>query len=282
MLGYLLAIGLGLGIYLIYEGLTNPQSPRPPRFERTRDFLVRAGLREVGPVQFTAFSLASGLVIGGLAYLLLHWPASAALIGVAGLFAPLAYYSRRHNRRQFELQRCLPDAIGQLRDQVRTGLALQEALSGLATHGPEALRPEFETLVRDIGRLRGLEPALTAMGDRLADPVVDMLVTSLRLHENVGGSLSQILDRLAQAARGEYQTQQTIRAQQARNVTVARIIAGISILLLVGLRQVNTDYMAVYNGPGQALLIGELLFIALGYGVMLWIARPPAETRVMR
>ena len=79
-----------------------------------------------------------------------------------GLVAPLGYYVQRHDRRRAELQAALAEAIGQMRDAIRTGLSVQETLGALARSGPEPLRPEFARLVREM-RLAGFEPALTAM-----------------------------------------------------------------------------------------------------------------------
>ena len=76
-----------------------------------------------------------------------------------------------------------------------------EALAGLAHSGPPALRPEFARLVREA-RLDGFGPAVQAMRDRLADPVVDLVAAGLALNDRLGGrNVSQVLDRLAHATR---------------------------------------------------------------------------------
>ena len=53
---------------------------------------------------------------------------------------PYVYYVRRHDRRRAAVQDALVEAIEQLRDAIRTGLSVQEALAGLARSGPSALR----------------------------------------------------------------------------------------------------------------------------------------------
>ena len=172
MVALLLSVVLGAGIYLLYEGLTNPRPPTapPPRLRGVEEFLIRAGLRDVTPRDFVVFSVGAGLVVGGLAQLLPGWGVISVLAAGAGLVAPLAYYVQRHNRRRAALQTALAEAIGQLRDAIRTGLSVPEALVSPARSGPETLRPEFAALVREM-RLVGSEPALAAMRDRLADPL---------------------------------------------------------------------------------------------------------------
>ncbi len=285
MTALLLSVAFGAAIYLLYEGLTNP---RPPSSERRRlrgveEFLIRAGLREVSPRDFLTFSLGTGVVVGVLTHLLLGWGVVSVIAAGLAVAAPTAYYVQRHDRRRATFQVALVEAIGQLRDGIRTGLSVQEALVGLARTGPETLRPEFGILVREM-RLAGFESSVAAMRERLADPVFDVLAATLLLNDRLGGrNVSQVLDRLAHATRAELRIQQELRAFQARNVLSARIVSAVPLVVLVVLRQVNPGYLAMFNDwSGQMVLAGCVLSVALGYGGMLWMTRLPSEGRVLQ
>jgi tight adherence protein B len=169
-----------------------------------------------------------------------------------------------------------------MRDGIRAGLSVPEALAGLAEHGPEVLRPELTRLVRDM-RLVGLPRALAEARERLADPLFDMTATALALNEAVGGrNVSAVLDRLAHAARGQLAAQEELRVQQARNVLSARIVAAMPLVVLVAARALNPQYMAVFDTPGgQLILAGCAASVALGYAAMRWITRLPGEPRVL-
>lgn len=278
------SVALGAAIYLIYDGLTNPR----PAAERRRlrgveDFLRRAGLHDVTPGQFVLFSLGAGALVGTSAQLLLGWGLVSALAALLGTAAPFAYYLHRHERRRAAVQGALVDAIAQLRDAIRTGLSVPEAMASLARSGPEPLRPEFETLVRDMA-LDGFEPALVRMRDRLADPLFDVVAASLLLSDALGGrNASRVLDRLQQSTRAQLRVQEELTAYQARNKLSARIVAAVPLIVLVGIRQVNPSYLAVFDDwAGQLLLAGSVVSIAIGYAAMLWTTRLPGEPRVMR
>jgi tight adherence protein B len=218
-----------------------------------------------------------------IAHLVLGWVVVSLLVTVLGLIAPLLYYLHRRDRRRGAMQDGLVDAIGQLRDAIRTGLSVQNALVSLAHSGPQSLRPEFARLAREI-RLLGFEPAIRAMRERLADPVFDVVAASLVLNDRLGGrNVSQVLDRLAQATRAELRVQQEIRAYQAKNVLSAQIVAGVPLVVLIAIRAINPSYLALFDGwPGQLLLAGCVVSIALGYAGMLWITRLPGEQRVLQ
>lgn len=285
MIALLLSVTFGAGVYLLYEGLTNPRQPAVPRRARTSvdEFLLRAGLPDVTPREFVLFSVCAALVTGLVAHLLLGWVIVSALAALLGLVGPLAYYVQRHERQRAVLQNGLAEAIAQLRDAIRTGLSIQDALVGLARTGPEALRPEFAILAREM-RMVGGEAALTNMRDRLADPLFDVVAATLILNDQLGGrNVSQVLDRLAHATRAQLKVQEELRAYQAQTVMSARVIAAMPLVVLIAIRQVNPRYLAVFNDwSGQLLLALCLVSVVIGYASMLWLTRLPGERRILR
>ena len=282
----LLSLTLGLAVWLVYDGLVRPGRPgpaQPARWLRLRDALVRAGVHDVGPREFALFSLGAGGLCFLMTQLALGWPLVSLLAAALGLTAPTAYYAGRHARQRAATQAALVEAIGQLRNAIRAGLSVQEALAGLARHGPEPLRPEFAALVRDI-RLRGFAPALEGFQDRFADPLVDTIVAALALNDTLGGrNIGQVLDQLEAATRAELRVQEELRAYQARTVYSARVIAALPLAVLAGVRALNHDYLAVFDSAaGQLVLVGCLLSTAVGYTTMIWLTRLPAQERVLR
>jgi tight adherence protein B len=283
MIPVVLSITFGIGVFLLYTGLTTPPSrPNHPSRRIIERFLSRAGLRGVRPREFAFVMTATSLVTGLTAQLLLGWPAVSVLVaGIGGLF-PIAYTLRRYDRRRAIVQTALVQAIGQLRDAIRSGLSMQEALVSLARSGPEALRPEFTQLARDL-RLSGLEAAVSAMREQLADPVFDVAAATLLLNDRLGGrNVSQVLDRLANATRAELRVQQELRAYQARTVLSARIIAAVPLVLLFVIRLLNPGYLDLFSTAGGQLLMSAcVVSVVLGYASMLWLTRLPSEPRVL-
>ncbi len=283
-----LSLTFGIAAYLLYDGLTDAAragtGTTTPETKTTRvaDFLTRAGLHDVTPRDFILFSTGAGLASGLAAQLFLGWSVMSVVTAGLGAAAPFIYYVRRHDRRREVLQEAMADAIAQLRDSIRTGLSVQEALAGLARNGPASLRPEFTRLVRETPLL-GFELAVSGLRERLADPVTDTACAALLLNELLGGrNVGQVLDQLARATRAQYKVQQEIRAHQAKNVLTARIVALVPLVVLMGIRKVNPGYLSVFSSAsGQLLMAACLVAIALGYAAMLWMTRLPADPRVL-
>ncbi len=281
----LLSLGFGFGVYLLFEGLTSPRRERQEtdRLRRLRDFLHRSGLHDVSPRDFLLFSLGAGLLGALVTQQLLRWAFLSPLAGLLGACLPYVYFARREQRRRAVFQVALADAVAQLRDGIRTGLSVQEALIGLARTGPDVLRAEFSALVRE-SRLDGFETSLNALRDRLADPLFDQVAATLVLNEQLGGrNVSQVLDRLAASTRGQLRVQQDIRAQQAQNAVTALVMVLIPVFLLVAIRVLNPDYLTVFSvWPGQLVLIACFISLVVGYRAVRWCAQLPGEPRVLR
>jgi tight adherence protein B len=284
MIPLLLSLTFAGGVYLTFNGLVRPRAAwlGSLRLQTARDFLNRAGLHEVTARDFCLFSVASGALAALVAQLFLGWGVVSGLVGALGLLGPYAYYVRRHDRRRAAIQDALVEAIEQLRDAIRTGLSVHEALAGLARSGPEALRGEFASLSRDA-RLLGFDSALGATRDRLSDPVFDVVACALAINDRLGGRLvSQVLDRLAEATRAQLRIEHEVRAHQARTVLSARIVAAAPLVALIGLRASNPRYLAIFDSlAGQLVLIGCAASIALGYAAMLYLTRLPGQRRVL-
>lgn len=284
MVPLLVSVAFGVGIYLLYEGLTSPRrlAATRNRLRTVEALLVRVGLPDAPARDVLLFSLGAAMIGGLTLQLLLGWVVVSLFVAVLAAGLPVTLFLRRQHRRRAALQVVLVAAIAQLRDAIRTGLSVPEALAGLARTGPESLREEFRTLAREL-RLLGFEPAITSMRERLADPVFDLVAATLILNDRLGGrNLSQVLDRLAQATRAQLRTQDALRAYQARNVFSARIVAAVPLVVLFGIRQVNPGYLAVFDSwPGQLLLAGCLVSVVVGYAAMRWTSRLPGEPRVV-
>jgi Flp pilus assembly protein TadB len=264
-----LALGAlaGLGLLLLYAGLTRPTT-RPPDVSG-------------GPSLLLA-SVVVGLLAGVGAWLLSGWPV-LTLAGLAGgLLLPRVWTARTQAAEQAARSEALAEVAAGLRDAVRGGLGVTDALGGLARWGPPALRGELTEVAAQAAVL-GLPHALEGFARRLRDPLADLLAATLALNQRLGGrNLSEVLDELATSIRAEAHTLREIRARQAQQRLSARLVAAAPIGILLAIRQTNPAYLAPFASPlGQAVLLLALAMIAAGYAAMVRLATPPAGARLL-
>jgi tight adherence protein B len=195
---------------------------------------------------------------------------------------PVAIVSGRARRRQRELADVWPEAVDNLASAVRAGLSLPEALAGLATRGPEALRPAFRSFASDYQTTGRFSDSLDRLKEALADPVGDRVVEGLRVAREVGGGeLGRLLRNLSSYLRDDQRTRSELESRQAWTVNGARLAVAAPWLVLFMLC-FQPDVIGRYSSPGGVLVLaGGAASCLVAYRLMLRVGRLPVERRVL-
>jgi tight adherence protein B len=178
-----LALLLGLGVFLVFDACTSPPSTGSPALARARaalvGWMVAGGLGAVSPVQFAAACLGAGLAVAAIVVVLIG-STTVALVGFcAGCYAPLGYYRSRGKGVRRARQQCWPEAIELLAGAVRAGDTLPTAVALVAERGPAPLRAPFRAVVADHRVSGDFVGALERLGVALAEPTADRVVATL-------------------------------------------------------------------------------------------------------
>src|SRR5699024_6390169 len=125
--------------------------------------------------------------------------------------------------------------------------------------------------------------ALDRLKDRLADPVADRIIESLRLTREVGGTdLGRLLRTLSQFLREDLRARGELEARQPWTVKGSRLAAVARWMILAML---STRSQAVEAFNSSAVLV--VLFVCAAatgaaYLIMVRLGRLPEDERVMR
>ena len=279
----LLGVLAGLGLVLVVSPWLWPTASRSP--SRTSPGLVRERLTQAGLHRLTPGALLFGSVLaaagaGAVLFALVPVAAVAVAAALAGFALPFAVVSRRASARRRVARGNWPDVVDHLVSGVRSGLALPDTLVTLANTGPETTRLAFRQFELDYRATGNFGLCLDRVKDRLADPVADRILETLRMSRDVGGNdLTAVLRSLASYLRQEAAIRAEVTARQSWVVNAARLGAvapWITLLLLASRREAA----AAYNSPaGLALIVGGLVVSAIAYRLMVALGRLPAERR---
>ncbi|HEX6678591.1 MAG TPA: type II secretion system F family protein [Actinomycetes bacterium] len=275
---------LAAGLVLIGLGMAGRR--RPPRRRRPgirlAGWLAQAGIAGARPERVAVACAAPALLAAALLLALTGSAWVALAFALLSGYLPVLALRARQRRRGRELQAVWPDAIDNLASGVRAGLALPEAVAGLAERGPQALRPAFARFAADYHATGRFGAALDGLKDELADPTADRVVEALRIAREVGGTeLGRILRTLANFLRDEYRVRKELEARQAWVVVAARLAFATPWLVLLMLSS-KREAVAAYRGPGgAAVLAAGAVMATAGYRLMLRMGRIPDEQRVL-
>jgi tight adherence protein B len=282
----LLGCTLGLGLVLALSPVLWPagamrSAPGHGGFVvRLHDRLAQAGLHSVTVPLLAVVSAMVGVACAAVTLAVVPVAALGATAGLIGLALPLMAVTRRARRRRQRTRGSWPDALDHLVSAVRSGLSLPDSVSTLAHVGPDATRADFAAFEHQYAATGNFAISLDALKSRLADPVADRILETLRMSREVGGNeLTTVLRNLMFSLRQEAAIRAEVEARQSWVVNAARLgVAAPWIVLL--LLSTRPEAAAAYNSSaGVMVIVAGLLVSLVAYRVMLSLGRLPEERR---
>ena len=285
-----LAVGLllGAGVLLVLSPVLWPASARPSRTASGPGAtiaanLAQAGLPRVSVATVAVVSLVVAAAALGVTYALIPIVPIALAAALVGVALPSVVISLRASRRRRASRQVWPDVVDQLVSAVRAGQSLPDSIASLASSGPLATREPFASFDQDYRATGNFGICVTELKDRLADPVADRILETLRMSRDVGGSeLTLVLRNLAGYLRQEAAIRSEVEARQSWVVNAARlgVAAPWIVLLLLASRP---EAAAAYNtSAGAALIVVGLVVTVIAYRIMIAVGRLPEEKRWFR
>ena len=283
----LLGLTLGLGAFLVWTSFWAPSPDRPAKTDdwsaRTQDRLTRAGAPGVTPAALVTVASAGALVVFFLVAGLSRSPVVAVCFAAMAARAPFALVASRSRARVRATRAAWPDAVDHLAAGIRAGMSLPQAVAQLAQRGPEELRPAFAAFAEDFRASGRFAESLTALKDRLADPVADRIVEALRVTREVGGTdVGTMLRTLAEFLRDDARTRGELEARQSWTVNAARLAVAAPWVVLALLATRPGGVSAYNSAAGATVLAAGAIASIFAYRLMVSIGRLPDEVRVLR
>ncbi len=262
------ALVTGGFIMLVLGLMARPVAPARPRRHNTRGLL--AGPR-------TRLLLGVGLGAGALVAALTGWLIALVVLPLAVAGIPVLLAAPPAQREVLRLE-AMEEWVRTISGTLGAGVGLEQALLRSLRSTPEPIRPEVTRLA---GRLRArwaTEDALRAFADDLDDPTGDLIVANLALGARRRGSgLAAVLDALAQSVSEDVRARREIESDRAKPRANARLITGITLVVLAFLA-LSGSYIAPYGtGIGQVLLA---TYLSAYVGMLIWL-RKMADGKAM-
>jgi tight adherence protein B len=155
----------------------------------------------VDPRRLWLLTLAAVITIPSLVLMITGNPVMALIVAVLVMAGPHLMLKTLRKRRHHKLARQMPDGLASLAGALRAGLSLPQALASLAEQQPAPFCQEFELVVRKQRLGMPLDQALAELEARVPGNEVSMFVTAVRIARELGGNLSESLERLADTLR---------------------------------------------------------------------------------
>jgi tight adherence protein B len=187
------------------------------------DLMLHAGLG-ISPSMMVAICLCSAITFGGLAFVLQENLLSTALGTLVGFLIPVVFAMIARSRRQSTLMQQLPPMLEELSRAAKTGRSIDQCLILVANDTPAPLGDELRL---GAGRLALGVPVKDAFRDlpsRTGLMTLNLLVMSLAIHQQTGGDLVRVLERLSRTIRDRLSYLGRLRAATAASRATATLM----------------------------------------------------------
>jgi tight adherence protein B len=230
------------------------------------DLLLERANVDMTPALFLVLCVGSAGITMFLAGLLdqAYWV--VLICGLVALSFPYMYLKVITWRRLRKFLEQMPDGLDMIGQSLQAGLGLTQAMVFVAKEMPDPLGTEFSVFMEEVNLGLPLADALKKFETRINLPEVRLFNTALMVQREVGGSLAELLNKLADIIRDRFRIERLIKSLTAQNRmsawTVSAIPPFLAVFMFVREPKMMNEMMT--HPMGRSMLAAALVLEVLG------------------
>lgn len=210
------------------------------------------------------FNLLAIFVVPLLVYLATNKIILAVVVGIFVLLLPKMVYRYMHARRLQRFDQQLPDSLNMIAGAMRAGASLPTAIEGMVRETEGPISQEFSLVLREQRLGKSLDEAFENLGARLPSQDLSLVVAAARIARDVGGSLSEIFDRLADTLRQKAIMEGKIKALTSQGKLQGWVVGLLPIGIMAVLFQMEPSAMgALFTSVAGWVVIAIIIILEL-------------------
>jgi tight adherence protein B len=230
-------------------------------------FIDQCGLK-IHPAIFLICMAASLIVPAGVAFVLKGSLFLAAFIGLSTFSAACIYVVTLKKRRMEKFIEQLPEALSMIARSLRAGHSLNSAIELIGTEFAEPIGPLFKTAFDQQRLGLRITDAVAGILQRVESLDFRFFVVVINIHAEIGGNLSDILDKLANTIRERLKLRRQVRVYTAQGRLSGYILAVLPIFAFVAIHYfLLPGYEDVFlkERQGQIILAYAIMSQFIGF-----------------
>jgi tight adherence protein B len=243
---------------------------------RLEEELARADL----PMRPSEYLLLRG-VLAGMGFLLgrygfgyLH---SGIILAVIGFVAPVVFLRTHQSRRRTKFVKQLADALMLLTNSLRSGYGFIKGLELVAKEMSDPISKELNRMLREVNLGATIDDALLNLGRRVNSQDLDIVIGAYLVQKEVGGNLTEIMEKVAETIRERLRIQGDIRVLTTQGKLSGLIVGLMPFVVFMLLLMWAPDYFNTLLGPplkhighwdvpmGVLMLVGAVGWQLIGF-----------------
>lgn len=196
--------------------------------------------------------------------------AGGLLFSVFGMIIPFVWLRLKswHRLKVFNGQ--MLDTLLLLSNAIKAGYSLLQAMEMISKESPPPMGKEFARVVRETSLGVTVEDALMNMRNRVPSDDLDLMVTVVLIQRQIGGNLSEILDKIAHVIRERARIMGQISTLTAQGRISGLVIGLMPVGLGCIINLINPGYISLlFTDPkGPYLVAAGVLLEMIGFFVI--------------
>lgn len=221
-----------------------------------RTQLARANLKLTAG-EFIAATIICMILFPAIVFILRRDIPLSLLAAVLGFFAPRWYVSYLQGKRLKAFNDQLGDIISMMVNGIRAGYSVLQAMEAVAKEMDEPASEEFSRVVKEVQLGLSLEQALDNLLRRVPSEDLDMTVTAIKVQQEVGGNLAEVLDTISFTIRERVRIKGEIRALTAQARASGYVVSFLPIGVALLVYAINPKFMGMmFTDPCGWMMLG--------------------------
>lgn len=192
-----------------------------------------------------------GFIIGKQLLGFMH---SGLMLALFGFLAPMAVMRMRHHQRRTKFARQLANALMLLVSSLRSGYSFIKGLELVAAEMDDPMSKELKRALREIQLGSSVDQALMNLSKRIANADMEIVVCAYLIQRDVGGNLTELMERVAETIRERFRIRGDIRALTAQGRMSGVVVSLIPFALSGLIMLVNPTYFQPLLQPPMTQL----------------------------
>ena len=227
--------------------------------------MIQSGIG-VGPSVMLFLCALSGMTIGGLVFILQENLLSGLMIGTVGFAAPVLVAVVMRQRRQNKMMAQLAAMIDELARAAKTGRSIEQCWELVGDDTGAPLGSELQECSRRMKMGEDMAQAIKELPYRTGLVTLNILVTTLSVHQTTGGDLVSVLERLSQTIRDRLLFLGRLRAATtgSRATAVLMLALPACIIVFFSIRDPLYVQKLMESDIGRKVTLGSIAFEIIG------------------
>jgi len=196
----------------------------------------------------------------------------------AGVSFPFIYLKKRQAARRKLFAEQLLDAVTLISNSLKSGYSFLQSIDLVARELAPPISEEFHKTLQEIKLGISFEQAVNGLIERAGNDDLDLIMTSVNIQREVGGNLSEVLDKIAHTIRERVRIKGQIKTLTAQGRLSGTILSLLPVALGAFLFLINPDYISLlFKHPVGRILV---LFAAVMQMIGMLLIRKIVDIKV--